>query len=308
MGNEVEGDDKRKILTNKSSFNQSNCREIQDSDSEVGSKENIKKGLSKQMLSDSNKEEDEDEDEMELSNNNIDNKDSNNNIEQNYVDYTFVWKEGGTLVKIVGSFNKWKEQIVMDKDPLDNSFKYKLRLKRDKYEYKFIVDNVWKCSRQQAVKADERGNANNFIDLTNYKLSKNNIKNSKTKKKKKKVKKIKKEEKEEKKEKDDNFTVELPKKEELNSEAPATQELYLNSFKINNPTNQKNVGEPQYYKYNNRESFTEEKSYKNLLYSPHVNLNHTLTFCEKKQILQVGLTYRFRNKDCTTIYYSRLNS
>jgi hypothetical protein len=311
MGNEVDENDKRKILTNKSSFNQSNCREIQDSDSEIGSKEDFKKDLSKHIISDPkdpNKEEyEDDDDEMEMSNNNINNKNSSNNIDQNNVEYTFVWKEGGTSVKLVGSFNNWKEQIVMEKDPTDNIFKYKLRLKRDKYDYKFIVDNVWKYSRQQTMKTDERGNTNNFIDLTNYKISKNSIK-SKVKKKKKKVKKIKKEENEEKKQKDDNFTVILPGKEELNSEAPTTQELYLNSFHINNPTNQKNVGEPQYYKYKNRESFTEEKSYKNLLYSPHVNLNHTLTLCEQKHILQVGLTYRFRNKDCTTIYYSRLES
>ena len=57
MGNEAEGNVKKKILTNKSSFNQSNCREIQDSDSEMGSRENIKKGISKQILSDSNKDE-----------------------------------------------------------------------------------------------------------------------------------------------------------------------------------------------------------------------------------------------------------
>ena len=115
-----------------------------------------------------------------------------------------MWKEGGTSVKLVGSFNKWKDQIIMDKDPVDNVFKYKLKLKRDKYEYKFIVDNVWKFSRQQGMKSDERGNTNNYIDLTNYKMSKNNIKNSRTKKRKKKVKKIKKEEAEERKEKDDN--------------------------------------------------------------------------------------------------------
>ena len=28
----------------------------------------------------------------------------------NIVEYTFIWNEGGTSVKLVGSFNKWKEQ------------------------------------------------------------------------------------------------------------------------------------------------------------------------------------------------------
>ena len=297
MGNEADGNTKKKILTNKSSFNQSNCREIQDSDSENASRDSLKKGLSKQSISVSNGEEYEDVEESDTINQK--NQNSNNIINSNYIEYTFIWKEGGNNVKLVGSFNNWKEQLVMDKDPIDKIFKYKLKLKKDKYEYKFVVDNTWKYSRQQKMKSDGRGNTNNFIDLTDYKLSKNNIK--KTKKKKKKIKKEIHE-----KPKEDSFGLIYPKNEELNSEAPNAQELYLKSFYINDATNQKNVGEPQYYKYINRESFTEEKSYRNLLYSPHVNLNHTLTLCEQKQILQTGLTYRFRNKDCTLVYYSRL--
>ena len=295
MGNDPQMQDRRKILTNKSSFNQSNCREIQDSDSENGSRESIKKGLSKQSLSaDSYEEEYEADDDK-----------SNKNSDTDLVEYTFTWREGGTTVKLVGSFNNWKEQLIMENDPVEKIFKYKLKLKRDIYEYKFVVDNVWKFSRQQGMRGDGKGNTNNFIDLKNYQLSKKDInKNDKPKKKKKKVKKLKKE----KKQSVDSFGVMLPQKEELNTEAPTTQELYLNSFYINEPTHQKNVGEEQYLKYYDRESYTEEKSYRNLLYSPHVNLNHTLTYCDNKKLLQVGLTYRFRNKDCTMVYYSRLNS
>ena len=303
MGNEEDGNEKRKILTNKSSFNKSNCREILDSDTENASREKIKKGLSKQLRSgDSFGEEYEMEEEEENNNskNQINNgiqNNSNNNNELEYIEYTFIWKEGGKEVKLVGSFNNWKEEIKMNKCEKDNSFKHKLKLKRDNYEYKFIVDNVWKFSKQQGMKTDGRGNTNNYIDLTNYKLFKKNINKSR------KPKNVKKEEII--KTKIDSFGLLLPQKEDLNTEAQNTQELYIKSFDINNSTNQKNVGERQYFKYINRESFTEEKSYKNLLYSSHVNLNHTLTFCEQKNILQVGLTYRFRNKDCTLIYYSR---
>ena len=45
-------------------------------------------------------------------------------------------------MKLVGTFNNWKEQLLMEKDPVENVFKYKLKLKRDKYEYKFIVDPI----------------------------------------------------------------------------------------------------------------------------------------------------------------------
>ena len=300
MGNEADGNTKKKILTNKSSFNQSNCREIQDSDSENASRDKLKNGISKHSLSVSNGEEYEEIEENDTINQQ--NQNSNNNINSNYIEYTFIWKEGGNTVKLVGSFNNWKEQLVMDRDPIDKNFKYKLKLKKDKYEYKFVVDNTWKYSKQQKMKSDGKGNTNNYIDLTDYKLSKKNIR--KTKKKKKKIKKEKKEEPE--KTKEDSFGLIYPKNEELNTEAPNAQELYLNSFCINDATNQKKVGEQKYYKYVNRESYTEEKSYRNLLYSPHVNLNHTLTLCEQKQILQTGLTYRFRNKDCTMVYYSRI--
>ena len=305
MGNEPEGNDKKKILTNKSSFNKSNCREIQDSDSKNASKEDIKKAISKQYISDSNEEKNEADEERDKSNDNIEynkeNYNSNQNVEPSYAEYTFIWKEGGKNVKLVGSFNNWKNKIEMNKDNSDNYFKYKLKLKRDKYEYKFIVDNVWKYSKQQKTKTDERGNTNNFIDLTNYNLSKKDI--HKITKKKRKIKKLKKEIE---KEKVDGFGLIFPQKEELNTDPPIAQELYLKSFYINEATNQKNVGKKQFFKYINIESFTEEKSYRSLLYSTHVNLNHTLTFCEEKQILQVRLTYRFRNKDCTLVYYSRL--
>ena len=300
MGNEADGNIKKKILTNKSSFNQSNCREIQDSDSENASRDKLKNGISKHSLSVSNGEEYEEVEENDTINQQ--NQNSNNYINSNYIEYTFIWKEGGNTVKLVGSFNNWKEQLVMDRDPIDKNFKYKLKLKKDKYEYKFVVDNTWKYSKQQKMKSDGKGNTNNYIDLSDYKLSKKNIR--KTKKKKKKIKKEKKEESE--KAKEDSFGLIYPKNEELNTEAPNAQELYLNSFYINDATNQKNVGEKKFYKYVNRESYTEEKSYRNLLYSPHVNLNHTLTLCGQKQILQTGLTYRFRNKDCTMVYYSRL--
>ena len=301
MGNEADGNERRKILTNKSSFNQINCREIQDSDSE--NEDNLKKGISKQSLSDSYEEEYEADAETNKSNEKVNNKEPDSNL----VEYTFFWREGGNTVKLVGTFNNWKEQILMEKDPVENVFKYKLKLKRDKYEYKFIVDNVWKFSRQQGMKGDGKGNTNNFIDLTNYKLSKKNIGKNNEVKPVKKVKKIKKKKKEKKKSVD-SFNVLLPQKEELNTEAPTTQELFLNSFYINEATHQKNVGEDKYYKYVDKESYTEEKSYRNLLYSPHVNLNHTLTYCDNKDILQVGLTYRFRNKDCTMVYYSKSQS
>ena len=297
MGNEVNQNSNHKILTNQSSFNKSNLHEMQDSDSETKiKKENEKDKSSSSLVSIEG--EYEADGEIEKSSEKL-----NNNINTNdKVEYTFIWEEKCNLAKVIGSFNNWKDQLLMTYDPKDNLYKYKIELKRDKYEYKFIIDNAWKFSSHQQTKNDGKGNINNFIDLTNYKINTNNAQTTKKvkkiKKKKKKIKKI---------EKVESYGVLFPTKDELNTEAPITQELYLKSFYINEATNQDKIGNKLFLSDFNTESYTEEKSYRNLLFSPHVNLNHTMNFCDNKDILQVGLSYRFRNKDCTLVYYSRLN-
>lgn len=296
MGNEVNQNSNHKILTNQSSFNKSNLHEMQDSDSETKIKNENEKDKSSSSLV-SIEGEYEADGEIEKSSEKL-----NNNINNDKVEYTFIWEEKCNLAKVIGSFNNWKDQLLMTYDPKDNLYKYKIELKRDKYEYKFIIDNAWKFSSHQQTKNDGKGNINNFIDLTNYKINTNNAQTTKKvkkiKKKKKKIKKI---------EKVESYGVLFPTKDELNTEAPITQELYLKSFYINEATNQDKIGNKLFLNDFNTESYTEEKSYRNLLFSPHVNLNHTMNFCDNKDILQVGLSYRFRNKDCTLVYYSRLN-
>ena len=294
MGNEENSNSNHKILTDQSSFNKSNLREIQDSNSESKIKKENEKNNSSSSIENSKEEEYEADEEVDKS------KEKLKNINNDIVEYTFIWEEKCNIAKVIGSFNNWKEQLIMTYDPKDNLYKFKLELKRDKYEYKFIIDNSWQFSKYQETRNDGKGNINNFIDLTNYNKQINDIKKTK------KIKKKKKKKKKEKIEKVESFGVLFPTKEELNTEAPITQELYLKSFFINEATNQNNIGEKNYFKYSNRESYTEEKSYRNLLFSPHVNLNHTMSFCDNKDILQVGLSYRFRNKDCTLVYYSRL--
>ena len=274
MGNEENSNSSRhKILTNKTTFEESNLRDIDNSDSEKVQNENENNNFENEESNSS------------LSDNSIEN--NNNEIE-----YIFKWEEKCNTAKIIGSFNNWKNKLEMEKDPKDNLYKYKIKLKKNKYEYKFIIDNNWKYSTHQPTINDGKGNINNFLDLTNI-----NIKNSFKKKpnKKKPKKKL------------DIYNIKFPNKEELNTEAPIAQELFLKSFYINDATNQNIIGEKQYLKYFNKESFTEEKSYRNIFFSPHVNLNHTLKFCEKnKNILQVGSSYRFRNKNCTIVYYSKI--
>ena len=216
MGNEANQNSTHKILTNQSSFNKSNLR--QDSDSESRLKKENEKNKSSSSLEASKEGEYEADGEIEKSSEKL-----NNNINNDKVEYTFIWEEKCNIAKVIGSFNNWREQLLMIYDPKDNVYKYKIELKRDKYEYKFIIDNTWKFSSHQQTKNDGKGNINNFIDLTNYNINKTNNNNintkkpKKIKKKKKKVKKI---------EKVESYGVLFPTKDELNTEAPIAKELY----------------------------------------------------------------------------------
>ena len=106
--------------------------------------------------------------------------------------FTFVWNEGGNEVKITGSFSDWKIQFPMTKDPDTQSFKFELPLDNGIYQYKFIVDNVWKCSKNYPTVPDGSGNVNNILNFNENEekesIDKNEEKNKKEKKKSPKVK------------------------------------------------------------------------------------------------------------------------
>ena len=82
--------------------------------------------------------------------------------------YTFIWEEGGTSVKLIGSFSDWKNSFDMKKDINDNIYKISLPLNNEIYYYKFIVDGEWKYSKNQQIKKDDQGNINNILDLTTF--------------------------------------------------------------------------------------------------------------------------------------------
>ena len=226
---------------------------------------------------------------------------------ENKVAYEFHWNEGGEKVSVTGTFGNWSEYFSMNKDPKDQIFKCIVNLTKKKHLYKFIVDNVWKYTKNQPFEKDDKGNTNNFVDLTNYVSENNNNKTSKKKiVKKKKVENKKSEDVKIKKKGKISYGNNIPSKDELNEDAPKLQDQYLDPFNLNYFTNQDFIGRKEYLKYHKHESNTEEKSVKTLLYSPHVNLKHTLTLCEDKvSLMEMGFSNRFRNKACTMVYYSR---
>jgi 5'-AMP-activated protein kinase regulatory beta subunit len=220
------------------------------------------------------------------------------------IPYTFVWEEGGKNIKITGTFGKWSQFYEMKYCPEEKKFKCTINLPREEHEYKFIVDGVWKYSKNLPIKKDNKNNINNYLDLTNFepkegsKKSINEEKKKVIKKKKTKKKKI------IRKKKDRGYGLEYPTKDLLNSEAPVVQQDYLETFLIDSHTNQNFIGRSKYFNFKTTEPFTEEKSYKTLLLGPHININHSLKCVGKKNLLEMGINFRFRDKNCTLVYYS----
>ena len=226
------------------------------------------------------------------------------NENTNEIIYTFIWDEGGKNVKVTGSFVNWASSFDMTYYPDEKLFKYKVTLSKEKHSFKFIVDGIWKCSQKYPMVKDNSNNTNNFLDLTNYSIPKNFETKKKKVKKVKKKKKIKKEKKIIKIKKDRGYGIKFPTKDDLNIEAPVVVPNYLETFLIDRPTNQNFIGRSQYLEYKTTEPFTEEKSYKELMMAPHITINHSLKSVDKLDLLETGMNFRFRDKNCTLVYYT----
>ena len=263
-------------------------------------------------------------------NNNNDNTDENNNKEtdetfsdsnSNKIMHTFTWDEGGEDVKLIGSFSGWKQQFNMVKDEKDQIYKVSLPLKNELYEYKFIVDGVWKCSKKQNTKDDGKGNINNVIDLTNVKeknetkkkvSSKKNSKNGEKAKKKKSRKEMKSKDKKNN-ENGKKGKIKNPKNKEYGTEYPQPNEmtepkyndLIGKSFNINNESKQRKIGVLKYFKYVPNNSYSSNKSYINISSYRHTILEHILfqKKIKKNKDIKYGLSVRYRQKATTFIYY-----
>lgn len=341
MGNEEEAKEKKRVLTKLTCFAGSGYRGIQSDDdyvSEYSSNFQLSKPDTKEISygfkknkhleGSSGEEEEETEEEIEEEEEISEKPTMEETVtsEDNEIPYIFHWNEGGTNVKLIGSFSKWKETYTMTQDPKDKIYKITLKLKRGKYEYKFIVDDKWRYSTNQQKIKDPRGNTNNFIDLTDYNIIKNlknSINNKQVTKKviiKKKIKKLRKKRNKSKKkrniednneeniEKTGGYGCIFPRRNTFTEDANSKQDNYKDCFKINEGSNQKYIGREKYFKYKKNECFNGEKSFLPLLYSPHVNLNHTLTKCNNgENLVEIGLSSRFRDKDCTFVYYSHLD-
>lgn len=80
------------------------------------------------------------------------------------VEINFNWRESGNEVFVTGSFSEWKQWFRLEK--VGETFALKISLPKEKQYFKFIVDKHWVCSSHYKTIYDDKGNLNNFVDLS----------------------------------------------------------------------------------------------------------------------------------------------
>lgn len=76
---------------------------------------------------------------------------------------TFTWKYGGEEVYLCGSFSQWQTKKRMYKENDKGPFKVELSLAPATYQYKFIVDGVWKFDVALPHESDGLSGQHNFM-------------------------------------------------------------------------------------------------------------------------------------------------
>lgn len=218
-------------------------------------------------------------------------------LDDTKIPYTFEWKEGGTRVLLTGQFVNWNQFFEMTKDER-GVFITQITLPRQTFMFKFIVDGTWKFSSHYPTKDDGSYNINNVVDLSKIEWVKPSVPTPDTKRvvgpsSESLVKKDKEE-----------YGVVFPSRREMNTDAPHIPIHYVNPFRVNCNTNQNVIGRKKYLECFGGYNIDENNCYRQILNTPHVNLNHLITGIEaKKRFVKVGYALRYRQKETTFIYY-----
>ena len=220
------------------------------------------------------------------------------------VPFKFEWKEGGNKVTITGSFlSNWTIFIEMVKNPQTGIFEFNINLPKGIHQFKFVVDNVWKCSNNYPFSNDGSGNMNNVIDLTNY-IPPDNQEEKKEYESKDKEKE--KEKKEKRNKVKNEYNCYIPNKNEMNIDAPFIPPHYINFYDIDYNTRQNVIGKKKYLHFFEKDILSENNCYKNILSCPHVNLNHCCNACKignDDHYVRASTSQRYKHKLLTIIYY-----
>jgi hypothetical protein len=219
----------------------------------------------------------------------------------------FFWNEGGNEVFLTGSFSQWTQWFIMKKIKPDE-FEITLELQKGVHQFKFVIDNTWKTSKNYEIIKDEKGNVNNVLDNSKYIKSDHIIldynvyhKEDIFHKCKTKFNKIK-SDKQNKSKSSQNIKFSypneycnyVPKISEMNCGAPVLPIFFNHPFKLSSNANE-------------IEPFT--KTYLKIFSPPHINIYHFLTYIHTRRndkSIKVSCVSRVKNKYITIIYYKPL--
>ena len=221
------------------------------------------------------------------------------------VPYKFEWKEGGNKVTITGSFlTNWTVFIDMVKNPETGFFEFNINLPREVHQFKFIVDNIWKCSINYFTTNDGNGNVNNVIDLTNY-IPPEDEKEIEMEKEAKSQIEFLKRENEIRKRINYEFNCCFLDEDDMNIEAPIIPSCFKKNFNINCIYRSSDIGKKKYLNYI-QNNILSDNCYKRISKLPHVVLNHCYSSSQEninERYVRSCVSKRFKHKVVTIVYY-----
>lgn len=231
----------------------------------------------------------------------------NDNIkvnDQNKVPVTFEWESEGNSVYLSGSFCNWDQFFLMKKQP-DGKRILTLYLNRGFIQYKFKVDNIWRCNEKFPI-INDNGNKNNYIDTTNWEISvgKSDETTTNTEVSFKQIDNKSINVSLELQNAQKNYTNYIPKLNELNVIAPKTPEQYIKNIDLNNNTSEEEKSD----------FYTESYDYKSIKSVFHEQINHMNYKIKNNKIVNnsrdknsvvCSIVSRYRLKFTTFVYYNK---
>ncbi len=237
---------------------------------------------------------------------NIEQKTKNINalVSPNKVPVTFEWDQDGNSVYVTGDFCAWKQFFLMDKNS-NGTYFVTLKLNKGLIQYKFKVDNQWKCNEKFPTMNDGHGNKNNYIDTTNWEISAegseinttintNSINELSAKHKYNKTINT-----------QNNYSSYIPKMDDMNDFAPKIPGPYKSTINLKNFNRQSKIGSNKYLPPEEDDLIGENYSYKKIKHFRHEEINHIrykLKNVNKKPLI-CSIISRYRLKFTSFVYY-----
>jgi len=186
--------------------------------------------------------------------------------EDDYVPTVFRWEHGGRQVYVTGTFNDWQRQIPMHRS--GNDFTYIHNLKKGKHAFKFIVDDEWRFAPDQPTVADVEGRINNFIDVSDFDAYVG----------------------------DEQFLLKRDKS--------VANDLYARDIPDLDEYTKDPQPLPPHLRHIILNKAPPQGDASALPVPQHVALNHLYCTAIKDGMMVLGVTLRYKQKHCTTVYYS----